>query len=173
MSNLYELTGDMLRLESLIEDDEQELDEQALMDSWEGLEGEVNEKVEKWLRVIRNKEADITARKKAIEELNGKNARDQKAIDRMKDTLLQIMNLLNRQKAGTALLSCSVANNGGKIPLVWADGIKEDPTLLPEKWRTKVETWKANTDEIRAALEEGEKIPGVELGERGQHLNIK
>ena len=91
----------------------------------------------------------------------------------MKDTLLQIMNLLNRQKAGTALLSCSVANNGGKIPLVWADGFKEDPTLLPEKWRTKVETWKANTDEIRAALEEGEKIPGVELGERGQHLNIR
>ena len=173
MSNLYELTGDLLRLESLIDDDEQELDEQALMDSWEGLEGEVNEKVEKWLRVIKNREADITARKKAIEDLSAKNTRDQKSIDRMKATLLQVMNLLNRQKAGTALLSCSVANNGGKIPLVWADGFKEDPTLLPEKWRTKVETWKANTDEIRAALEEGEKIPGVELGERGQHLNIR
>ena len=173
MSNLYELTGDMLRLESLIDDDEQELDEQALMDTWEGIEGEVNQKVEKWLMVIRNKEADIAARKKAIEELNGKNARDQRAIDRMKDTLLQILNLLNRQKAGTALLSCSVANNGGKAPLVWADGFKEDPTLLPEKWRTKVETWKANTDEIRAALEEGEQIPGVELGERGTHLLIR
>ena len=173
MSNLYELTGDLLRLESLIDDDEQELDEQALMDSWEGLEGEVNEKVEKWLRVIKNREADITARKKAIEDLSAKNTRDQKAIDRMKATLLQVMNLLKKQKAGTALLSCSVANNGGKIPLVWADGFKEDPTLLPEKWRTKVETWKANTDEIRAALEEGEKIPGVELGTRGQHLNIR
>lgn len=173
MSNLYELTGDLLRLESLIDDDEQELDEQALMDTWEGLEGEVNEKVEKWLRVIKNREADIAARKKAIEELSAKNTRDQKAIDRMKATLLQVLNLLKKQKAGTALLSCSVANNGGKIPLVWADGIKEDPTLLPEKWRTKVETWKANTDEIRAALEEGEQIPGVELGERGQHLNIR
>lgn len=173
MSNLYELTGDLLRLESLIDDDEQELDEQALMDTWEGLEGEVNEKVEKWLRVIKNREADITARKKAIEDLSAKNTRDQKAIDRMKATLLQVLNLLKKQKAGTALLSCSVANNGGKIPLVWADGIKEDPTLLPEKWRTKVETWKANTDEIRAALEEGEQIPGVELGERGQHLNIR
>lgn len=173
MSNLYELTGDLLRLESLIDDDEQELDEQALMDTWEGLEGEVNEKVEKWLRVIKNREADIAARKKAIEDLSAKNTRDQKAIDRMKATLLQVMNLLKKQKAGTALLSCSVANNGGKIPLVWADGFKEDPTLLPEKWRTKVEIWKANTDEIRAALVEGEKIPGVELGERGQHLNIR
>ncbi len=173
MSNLYELTGDMLRLESLIDDDEQELDEQALMDSWEGLEGEFIDKTEKWLRVIKNREADILTRKKAIEDLSAKNTRDQKAIDRMKATLLQVMNLLKKQKAGTALLSCSVANNGGKIPLVWADGFKEDPELLPEKWRTKVETWKANTDEIRAALEEGEQIPGVELGERGQHLNIR
>ncbi len=173
MSNLYELTGDMLRLESLIDDDEQELDEQALMDSWEGLEGEVNQKVEKWLMVIRNKEADITARKKAIEELNGKNARDQRAIDRMKDTLLQILNLLNRQKAGTALLSCSVANNGGKVPLVWAEGVKEDPDKLPVPYKTIEMVVKANTDFIREQLEAGVEIPGVTLGERGQHLNIR
>lgn len=173
MPNLYDLTEDMMRLEDLIEDDDQEIDEEWLVSEWETLEGDINDKAEKWLRVIKNKEADIQVRKKAMSELDAKNIRDQKAIDYMKRTLVQVMGLLGKKKAGTAILSCTVAANGGKAPLVWADGFKEDPTLLPEKWRTKVETWKANTDEIRAALEEGEKIPGVELGARGTHLLIR
>ena len=173
MPNLYELTEDMIRLEDLIEDGDQEIDEEWLVSEWETLEGDINDKTEKWLRVIKNKEADIKARKDAIADLTAKNERDQRTIDFMKRTLVQVMGLLGKKKAGTAILSCTVAANGGKAPLVWADGFKEDPTLLPEKWRTKVETWKANTDEIRAALEEGEQIPGVELGERGTHLLIK
>ena len=173
MPNLYELTEDMLRLEDLIEEGDQEIDEEWLVNEWEEIEGDINDKAEKWLKVIKNHEADIKVRKDAIADLAAKNERDQRTIDFMKRTLIQVMGLLGKKKAGTAILSCTVANNGGKAPLVWADGFKEDPTLLPEKWRTKIETWKANTDDIRAALEEGEKIPGVELGERGTHLLIK
>ena len=173
MPNLYDLTEDMIRLEDLIEDGDQEIDEEWLVSEWEEIEGDINDKAEKWLRVIKNKEADIQVRKKAMSELDAKNVRDQRAIDFMKRTLVQVMGLLGKKKAGTAILSCTVAANGGKVPLNWAEGYKEDPTLLPEKWRTKIETWKPNTDEIRAALEEGEQIPGVELGERGQHLNIR
>ena len=173
MPNLYELTEDMIRLEDLIEDGDQEIDEEWLVSEWETLEGDINDKTEKWLRVIKNKEADIKARKDAIADLTAKNERDQRTIDYMKRTLVQVMGLLGKKKAGTAILSCTVAANGGKAPLVWADGFKEDPTLLPEKWRTKVETWKPNTDEIRDALAAGEQIPGVELGERGTHLLIK
>lgn len=173
MPNLYELTEDMIRLEDLIEDGDQEIDEEWLVSEWETLEGDINDKTEKWLRVIKNKEADIKARKDAIADLTAKNERDQRTIDFMKRTLVQVMGLLGKKKAGTAILSCTVAANGGKAPLVWADGFKEDPTLLPEKWRTKVETWKPNTDEIRDALAAGEQIPGVELGERGTHLLIK
>ena len=173
MPNLYELTEDMIRLEDLIEDGDQEIDEEWLVSEWEAIEGDINDKAEKWLRVIKNKEADIHARNKVIEQLGEKNIHDQNAINHMKKTLQSVMQLLGKKKAGTAILSCTVAANGGKAPLVWADGYKEDPTLLPEKWRTKVETWKANTDEIRDALAAGEKIPGVELGERGTHLLIK
>ena len=173
MPNLYELTEDMIRLEDMIEDGDQEIDEEWLVSEWETLEGDINDKTEKWLRVIKNKEADIKARKDAIADLTAKNERDQRTIDYMKRTLVQVMGLLGKKKAGTAILSCTVAANGGKAPLVWADGFKEDPTLLPEKWRTKVETWKPNTDEIRDALAAGEQIPGVELGERGTHLLIR
>lgn len=174
MPNLYELTEDMIRLEAMLDEEgAEDLDEQAFVDTWEGIEGELNDKVEHWLRVVKNLEADVKARKDEIARLEKKNETDALHVYYMKHTLQQVMELLGKKKAGTAILSCTVAANGGKAPLVWADGFKEDPTLLPEKWRTKVETWKANTDEIRAALEEGEKIPGVELGERGQHLLIR
>ena len=173
MPNLYDLTEDMMRLEDLIEDGDQEIDEEWLVSEWETLEGDINDKTEKWLKCIKNHEADIKVRKDAIADLTAKNERDQRTIDFMKRTLVQVMGLLGKKKAGTAILSCTVAANGGKAPLVWADGFKEDPTLLPEKWRTKVETWKPNTDEIRDALAAGEKIPGVELGERGTHLLIR
>ncbi len=129
--------------------------------------------MEHWLRVVKNLEADVKVRKDEIARLEKKNETDALHVYYMKHTLQKVMDLLGKKKAGTAILSCTVAANGGKAPLVWADGFKEDPTLLPEKWRTKVETWKPNTDEIRDALAAGEKIPGVELGERGTHLLIK
>lgn len=173
MSNLYDITEDLLRLTSLIDDDDAELDEEALLDSWEGLEGELNDKVEKWLRVIRNKEADVQARKAEIARQQEKANRDQKSVDFMKATLVKVLNTLNTKKAGTAILSCSVANNGGKAPLIWAEGVKEDPDKLPVPYKTIETVVKANTDFIREQLEAGVEIPGVTLGERGQHLNIK
>lgn len=173
MSSLYEITADLTRLMDMLDDPEIEVDEQAILDSWEGLEGEMNDKVESWLKVIRIKDADIKARKEEIKRMEAVSARDQKAIDNMKSALMYLMDMANVKKAGTPILSCSIANNGGVEPLVWAEGYKEDPSLLPEQWRTETKVYKANTDEIRAALKEGETIPGVELGARGRHLTIK
>ena len=67
MPNLYELTEDMIRLEDLIEDGDQEIDEEWLVSEWETLEGDINDKTERWLKVIKNHEADIKARKDAID----------------------------------------------------------------------------------------------------------
>ena len=40
MPNLYELTEDMIRLEAMLDEkDADNLDEQAFVDTWEGIEG--------------------------------------------------------------------------------------------------------------------------------------
>ena len=173
MSNLFEIATDLRQIQDLVDDPEIELDEQALIDTWEGTDGAMNDKVEAWLKVIKNKEADIKARKELMDELNTKNKRDENAINRMKATLIQVMNYAGKKTAGTEILSATVCAAGGKMPLVWADGIKEDPLLLPKEYVLGVTTYKPDTDKIREALDAGIAVPGVEYGERSSYLRIK
>ena len=173
MSNIFEIASDFRQISDLVDDLDIELDEQALMDSWEGTDGAFNDKAFAWLQVIKNKEADIKARKEVMDELSAKNKRDENAINRMKATLIQVMNYAGKKTAGTEILSATVCGNGGKLPLVWADGIKEDPRLLPEEYQVQEVVVKANTDKIREDLDAGIPVQGVEYGERGSYLKIK
>lgn len=171
--SLFEITGRMVELMDLIDDPESEVDEQALIDSWEAVEGEFNVKVESWLKVIRNKEADIKARKELADELTKKNKRDENTITRMKDTIAWLMKAGGMKTAGTEILSASIRKKGGNLPILYADGIKEDPTQLPKEYVTEVTTYKPDTEKIREALDAGIQIPGVAYGERGEYLAIK
>lgn len=70
------------------------------------------------------------------------------------------------EHAGETLPGARLQVNGGAAPLVYAEGF--DVNALPMKcWRVTVEP---NADAIRAALEKGETLPGVVLGERGRSL---
>ncbi len=171
MSSLFEITADMMQLVDMMDDPE--IDEQALIDTLEGAEGEFNDKIESWLKVIRMKEADIKERKDLIASLTDKNKVDDNAIERMKKVVMMVMNATGYKKAGTAILSATVCAAGGKTPLVWADGVKEDARLLPEKYQITETIVKANTDKIREDLDAGVEVPGVGYGERGSYLRIK
>lgn len=173
MSSLFEISADLMRLTDMLDDPEIEVDDQAIMDTWEGLEGEFNDKVESWLKVIRNKQADFDSRKAFIDQQRAKNDSDKKTIDRMKATLMSIMQMQNIKTAGTAVLKATVAGNGGKMPLIWEDDYKDNPSKLPEEYRVEETVYSANQDEIRKALDEGKELPFVKYGERGSHLNIK
>lgn len=171
--SLFEITGRMVELMDLIDDPESEVDEQALIDTWEGVEGEFNDKVESWLKVIRNKEADIKSRKELVDELTKKNKRDENTITRMKDTITLLMKAGGMKTAGTEILSASIRKKGGNLPILYADGIKEEPLLLPKEYVLGVTTYKPDTEKIREALDAGIQIPGVAYGERGEYLAIK
>lgn len=171
MATLFEIGADFLRLQEMAEDPE--IDQEAIKDTFEAIGGEFNDKVESWLKVIRNLQEDTLARERMMDDLEKKNETDLRTIDRMKGTLKQIMEATGLKKAGGAVLSATVCGVGGKKPLVWADGIKEDARLLPQKYQ-KVETvYKADTEAIRADLDAGIEVPGVEYGDRGTYLKVK
>lgn len=173
MSSLFEIVGERIQFEDFLNDPELELDEQAFMDTWESLEGETNSKVAAWAAWITRLENDVNSRKEFIADLEEKNTADTNKINHMKAVLKMIMERLNIKKAGNEIISVTLCANGGKLPLLWADGIKEDARLLPEKYQ-KVETiYKPNTDLIREDLDAGIAVPGVEYGQRGSYLRIK
>lgn len=171
MATLFEIGADFLRLQEMAEDPE--IDQEAIKDSFEAIQGEFDDKVESWLKVIRNLQEDTLARERMMDDLEKKNEADLRTIDRMKGTLKQIMEATGLKKAGGAVLSATVCGVGGKKPLVWADGIKEDPLLLPKEYVLGVTTYKPDTDKIREALDAGIEVPGVEYGDRGTYLKVK
>ncbi len=171
MSSLFEIGADFLRLQEMAEDPN--VDQEAIMDTFEAIEGEFNDKVEKWLMVIKDKQEDMNTRERLMEDLREKNQADFRTIDRMKATVKQLMELTGQKKAGGAILTATICGVGGKRPLVWADGVREDPLLLPKEYVLGVTTYKPDTDKIREALDNGIEVPGVEYGDRGTYLKVK
>ena len=171
-NTIFDITGEYAAFMDLVTNEEF-TDEEAIQATLDSLQFDLEKKAEGYACVINQLSADVAACDGEIKRFMHKKELRENAIKRLKNAILFAMNTLGKTEIKAGNYTFKISKNGGKVPLNWAEGYKDDPTLLPEKWRTKVETWKANTDEIRAALEEGEQIPGVELGARGTHLLIK
>ena len=165
MASLYELTNDLVEFQEMCNDSDADLKDEVIRDTWEGLEGSYDLKVEAWLKVIKNLDAEKEAVKAEADRLYKRANTIKNNSDRMKNTLIQSMQLTGHKTAGN-LLKATVANNGGKLPL-----IVDENAELPEKYQ-KVEI-KPNNEAIREALDKGEELPFAHFGERGVHINIK
>lgn len=162
MAKLYEIVAD---LQEFIELNEGLEDEQAYQDTLEGLQGELDDKVEQWCHAIKNQEGERDAIKAEADRLRAKAASLDKQVDRMKRTLQMYMAAANRKKAGNTI-KASIVKKGGLPPLV----LTIDPKDLPFDFqKVKIEP---NNEAIRDALEQGKEVPGAELGERGEYLKI-
>jgi len=174
--NLLEHTKASLALEDLIAsavDQNGEItDEQQgeILEQWAAeVDGGMTAKLEACGILYRNLSAESEARKaEARRQTEIAKALDSRA-DRLKRWVKLCMEVGQTTEASAGLLSFSIVKNGGKTPVVGIDGI--DPKALPAPFQ--VVSVSANTDAIREALERGELVEGVALGERGTHLRIK
>lgn len=164
MGNLYEITNDLVAFQEMCSDVDAELDDAVIKDTLEGLQGAYNDKVESWLRVIKNLSGELTAVKNEADRMAKRAKTIKNNIDRMKSALLTSMEMTGHEKAGNTL-KASIASNGGALPLI------VDDVELPDEYRS-VEV-KPNNEAIRDALDHGKKLPFARYGERGVHLNIK
>lgn len=166
MSNLYELTGDLLQLQSMLEDD---VDPQVLADTLEGVQGEYDFKIESYAKVIRNLEANVVAIKSEVDRLTAKRKVLENNIDRLKKVMFDSMRATNTTKVKGQLFTVAIQKNGGKIPVITAPDA--DTSKLPDE--LVIFTEKPNLDAIRELLEAGKPVDGFSLGERGESLRIK
>ena len=103
MATLYELTGQFLDIYNMDLDDETKADTLESID-WNS---DYEEKVENYIKVIKNNEADIEARKNEIKRLTELNRADERKNERMKEVLKESMDLTGHDRVDTKLFKVS------------------------------------------------------------------
>lgn len=157
MATLYELTGIYQQIYDMEMDDETKLDTLESIDWNEDYEN----KVENYIKVMKNLDADIEARKNEIDRLKKLNDADKSKKERMKTDLATSMELTGHEKVDTTLF---------KVSFRKSEAVEVDETVLPESY--KVATWKPDKKRLKEDLKNGLEILGAELVER-KNLNIR
>ena len=114
MSSLYELTGDFLNVQNMLE--EEEFDREALLNTLEGINYAIDIKAENYGKVIKNLEAakagikgQRDALKNALSDELNRLSDKEKAVDNrikyMKENLGQAMRATGKEKIKTELFS--------------------------------------------------------------------
>lgn len=163
---LYEITGDLLTLQEMLEDS---VEDQVLTDTLEAVQGEYEVKLESYCKIIRNLEAERDAHKTEAKRHSDKATTLDNNIDRLKKAMFDSMKATKTDKVKGTLFTVAIQKNGGKIPVITAPDATTDK--LPDE--LVIYTEKPNLDAIREALEAGKTVDGFSLGERGESLRIK
>ena len=169
MASLYEVTGNILALQELLESPLD--DEDLLKYTLEAVQGEYELKLESYCKVIKNLEADMEALKNEAKRLTDKRKTLENNIDKLKKAMFESMKATNTPKVKGQLFTVAIQKNGGVIPINYDKNDKNITANLPDQLVNIVET--PNLDAIRELLEAGKVVDGFTLGERGESLRIK
>ena len=167
MASIYDITGRAVALNEMANDEEVELE--VFRDTLEAIEGEFDDKIESYCKVIKNIEGEAAAIAEEVKRLNAKKKAIENNVDRMKKVMFDAMKLMNKESAGGAVLKAKIQKNGGKLPLMIAEGTK--PESLPFEFQ-KI-TYEVDNDAVREALDNGQELDFAKYGERGESLRIK
>lgn len=128
MGSLREITGDMLKLMIMLEE---EPDSEVLKDTLEGMGGELDSKAENYVYVIKEYEIQIEAIKKEKARLDARMKTMENSMNRLKDALKRAMEVTGTKKCGGNIYTITLKNG--------ADQLGEfDESLIPEKYFEKI-----------------------------------
>ena len=165
---LYEITGELLELQNMIEEG---ADPDIVNDTIESVEFDLEQKAEGYVMVIRNLEAQAKAIKEEEKRLREKRLSAENGIERLKKRLFDSMNATGKKKLNAGVFTLSVQKNGGSLPVI----IDEDINNMPEEL-LKIEV-KPDTKKIAELLQDEEKSQlyskFAHFGERGESLRIR
>lgn len=166
--NLYQITSELQAvidgiLEGGIDSPEAQ---QALDEHLAGLDEALDQKAEDYAAVIMSLQARSDARAAEAKRIRELANADATVAQRLKERLKQAMETTGRVRIDTTRFRLTVANNGGKQPM-----LIEDQSAIPTEFIVQVP--EVDKDAVRAALEAGRAVPGCTLVPRGTSLRIK
>lgn len=165
MGTMYELTSDYLEVLELASNPD--IDPQAITDTLEAINAEIEIKAENTAKVMKELEGMAAALKAEETRLNARRKSIENNVERIKAGLYEAMKQTGKTKFKTPLFSFAIAKNGGKIPVV----VDVDTADLPDDLVTITE--KPNVDAIREYIEKHGTCAYAHYGERGESLRIK
>lgn len=167
MATLYELKGEYLALLEMAEDPD--TDAEALADTLEGLDYDIEEKADAYVAVIGELNNDVAKIDAEIKRLTARKKVISGNADRIKQNLQDTMTAIGKKKIKTALHTISVVKNGGKAPLVLQEDIDIDS--LPDIFVKTEES--IDKDAVRKYIESVGVLSFAYIGEPGYHLTIR
>ncbi len=159
---LRELTQDMLDILALAE--EGELDEEALKDTFEGVEGAFEDKCDGYAEVIAELNADADKLKAEIKRLTERKSTIENNISKIKSNLEFAMRTVGKEKFKTEMHSFGIQKNGGLRPLLITGFVPMEFYTTPEPV--------VDNNKVREFLKDN-TCEWAELGEYGTHLTIR
>ena len=165
MSSLYELTEAYDTVLEMLYDPE--VDEQTVIDTLDGIEGEIENKADNYAKLIRELQADADKLKEEEQRIAARRKSLESRADRLKRNLQANLEFIGKTKFKTALFTFSVSQNGGLQPLTITENLEEIPGkyLIPQPPVP-------DKDKIRELLKSKE-VEWAHLEPRGKSLRIR
>jgi hypothetical protein len=145
---LYELTSDYLNLLEMAEDPD--IDEQAFLDTLEGISGALEDKADGYAKVMRMLDGDAVAIKAEEDRLSARRKTIENRIKRMKQSLQYVMEATGKTKFKTQLFSFGIRNNAESVVID-----TEDVTDIPAEF-LKFKDPEPNKTALKQALKDGD-----------------
>lgn len=162
---LYELSNQYLELMELIEESETP---ELFQDTLEGLQFEIDEKLENMAKMIKNIEGDVPALKSEKERIDNKIKSIDGKVKSIKAYMYSQMKLLQKgdvlPKIKTPLFTFSIQKNPVSLEIT-------DETLIPKDYKIS-QPDKIDNALIKEKLKEGVEISGATLTQ-GEGLRIR
>lgn len=167
MSNLYELVGERLALQSHLM--ALNLDEETIQDTLEGESTEISAKIESYGYVIKNRTAFADAMSGEIARMIARRDAELKRIEGIESWLLSSMLACNITKIECPAFSVSVRTNPPSVDVINEAAIPAEYIRTPEP---KPPVPAPDKKAILAAMKAGVDVPGCAINQK-QRLEIK
>lgn len=150
MGSIYELTGQYLELQQMIDDGHE-----GLEDTLESIEDAIEVKLENTAKMIRNYEAEVEVYKAEEKRLADRRKSAENQVKRLKEGMEMMMRAGDKKKIKTSLFSFNIHNNPPSVNVT-------DDALIPQEYFVPVDP-RLDKKALMAKLKAGEDVPGVEL----------
>jgi hypothetical protein len=165
MANIYELTADMMKILSMMDDPD--LDQQTLKDTMEGIEGAYEDKFDGYAAVIRQLTSYINELEEEKKRIDARKAAFENNVKKMKQIMLASMNATGKTKFKTAKNSFWTQKNKASV-VIDAKSVWD----IPEDFR-RYKDPEPDKTKIGEAIAAGQDFTGIAHMEQTESVRIK